>query len=106
MTSDLLKENRGDGLRKMLALLGELVANECALATGASDAGCPKLTGVESEWNEGKPAGRNREKRSSVPAARPCNTNDVKADNPRRERSSQDELSVSSNMVSSEVECG
>jgi hypothetical protein len=99
--SGLLKENRGDGLRKMLALLGELVANECALGVGASDAGCPKLTGVESECNEGKPAGRKREKRSSVPAARPCNANDVNAENPRRERSSHDELSVSSNIVSS-----
>ena len=91
LASCLLKENRGDGLRKMVTLLGELVANECALATGASVAGWPKLTGVESEWNEGKPVGRNREKRSSIPAARPCSANDVNADNPRRERSSQDE---------------
>src|ERR1700728_360946 len=92
----------------VVGLFGVIVVSPImrVLTAGGSPNGCPKLTGVESEWNEGKPAGRNREKSSSVPATRPCNANDVKADNPRRERSSQDVLIVSSNIASSEVECG
>ena len=45
--------------------------------------------------------GRSSGKTSNAPTTSACNPNEVKVVNPRRERSSHDELSVSSNMVSS-----
>jgi len=71
------------------------------LGAGASPRGLPRLTGVESARNSGKPAGRSSGKTSNTATANACKPNEVKAVNPRRERSSHDELSVSSNMASS-----
>jgi len=82
-----------------------VVALACALTAGGSPNG-PKLTGVDNEWNKGKPAGRSKGKTSNTQTARACKPNDVKAVNPRRERSSHDESIVASNMVSSLVEFG
>jgi hypothetical protein len=61
----------------------------------------PKLTGVDRWRNSGNPAGRSSGKTSNTPTATACNPNDVKVVMPRRERSSHDESSVLSNMVSS-----
>jgi hypothetical protein len=71
------------------------------LGAGGSPKGRPKLTGVESEWNRGKPAGRSSGTTSNTPTANTCKPSDVKVVNPRRERSSHDEWIVASNIVSS-----
>ena len=80
-----------------------VVAPACDLTAGGSPS-LPKLTGVDNEWNKGKPAGRSKGKTSNTQTTRACKPNDVKAVNPRRERSSHDESSVASNMVSSLIE--
>jgi hypothetical protein len=86
----------------MLGPLGAAVfAPACVLTAGASARGSPILTGVESWRNKGRPMGRSSDKTSNPPTATACNPNEVKVVNPRRERSSHDELRVSSNMVSS-----
>jgi hypothetical protein len=72
-----------------------------ALTCGGSPSGCPRLIGVESWRNEGIPVGRSRGKTSNAPTASAWKPNEVRVDNPRRERSSHDEVSVRSNMVSS-----
>jgi hypothetical protein len=85
-----------------LGLLGASVFVPArTLGAGGSPRGFPKLTGVESARNSGKPAGRSSGKTSNTPTASACKPNEVKAVNPRRERSSHDEFSASSNMVSS-----
>jgi hypothetical protein len=77
----------------------------CVTAVGASSRGRPRLTGVESGRNEGNPSGRSSGTISNTPTANACMPKEVKAVNPRRERSSHDELSVEVNMVSSLVKC-
>ena len=93
----------GRSLKTMLSgLLGNgLLAPVWGLPAGGSPKGWPKLTGVDNERNKGKPAGRSSGKTSNTPTANTCKPNDVKVVSPRRERSSQDELSVRSNMMSS-----
>jgi hypothetical protein len=90
-------------LKVMSAALvrGVVLEPACVRVSGASPRGFPKLTGVESARNSGKPAGRSSGKTSNTATANACKPNEVKAVNPRRERSSHDELSVSSNMASS-----
>jgi hypothetical protein len=72
--------------------------------------------GVESWWNEGKPMGRKSGRIISKAVTKACNPNEVRAVQPRRERSAHDESSVAenmllsetllSNMMSSKMECG
>ena len=71
-----------------------------------SPTGWPKLTGVVSCRNKGKPCGRNTGKTSNTPTTTACSPNEVKVVNPRRERSSSDESSEFKNMVSSCIDCG
>jgi hypothetical protein len=95
--------SRGDGFKKMIAGLPAAAAFPlaCVPTAGASPRGRPRLTGVESGRNEGNPSGRSSGTISNTPTASACMPNDVKAVNPRRDRSSHDELSVAVNMVSS-----
>ena len=76
-------------------------APACGATDGASPRGRPKLTGVESERNRGKPAGRSSGTISNTPTAKTCKPNEVKVVSPKRERSSHEEFRVLSNMVSS-----
>jgi hypothetical protein len=93
------------GILKVMStgLLGAAIvfAPARVLGAGGSPKGRPKLTGVESEWNRGKPAGRSSGTTSNTPTANTCKPSDVKVVNPRRERSSHDEWIVASNIVSS-----
>jgi hypothetical protein len=84
-----------------LGLLGASVFVPVCILGAGSPRGFPMLTGVDKARNSGKPAGRSSGKTSSTPTAKACKPNEVRAVNPRRERSSHDALSVSSNMVSS-----
>ena len=52
------------------------------------------MTGVDSGRNEGNPMGRSSGKTSNTAHARACRPKDVRVVNPRRERSSHDELIV------------
>jgi hypothetical protein len=65
-----------------------------------SDKGGPKLIGVESWWNEGRPVGRSRGKRNKTPVISACNPKQVKVIHPRRPRSDHDESIETSNIVS------
>ena len=72
----------------------------CACTGEGSARGWPKLIGVESWWNDGKPpVGRSRGKNSNTAVINACNPNDVKVVLPRRMRSVHDESSASANMV-------
>jgi hypothetical protein len=61
--------------------------------------GWPKLIGVESWWNEGKPVGRSSGKSSNTAIISACNPNDVKVVQPRHMRSVHDEASASANIA-------
>jgi hypothetical protein len=71
------------------------------VAAGGSASGVPKLTGVESRRNKGRPSGRRSGNSRNKPASKACKPNDVKVVQPRRERPVHEESSVSANMVSS-----
>jgi hypothetical protein len=100
--------NRIAGLKMMAGTLLRTATfvPPCILGVGGSPSGCPKLTGIESWRNNGKPSGRSRGSTSNTQTARACKPNEVKVVNPRRERSFHDESSVPSNMVSSSMEWG
>jgi hypothetical protein len=84
-----------------VGLLGAAFPLARTVTAADSARGCPRLTGAESWRSEGNPTGRSNGKSSNTPPTRACTPNDVKVVNPRRERSSHDELSVLVNMVSS-----
>ena len=67
-------------------------------AEGSAKVG-PRLIGVESLWNDGKPCGRSSGNASNAATVSACRANEVTVVTPRRERLFHDELRVLSNMV-------
>jgi len=79
--------------------LGNGFEPACAPTAAGSARGWPKLIGVESWWNEGKPVGRSSGKSSNTAVTKACNPNDVNVVQPRRASSGHGGLSVSANSV-------
>jgi hypothetical protein len=92
-----------DGWRNIVGdELGDAAVNaECGLAAGRSGSGWPRLIGVVSWRSNGMPVGRSSGTISSTATTTACTPKEVSVVKLRRERSSQDDASVRSNMLSS-----